>query len=177
LLPYKTFCRIFQFILILLFSSAVAFSQGKKYPVNVSLWYKTLSLNQSDKDTATFNLSLFQTNIGSIQGVGIGVAYTLTQNDIKGANFNAGITRIKGNLKGLSLSGLGNGTNGIINGFQIAGVANMGRNKLYGGQISGVFNYLIEDMMGFQMSLVVNIASSNIKGLQIGNSNIIGGNL
>ncbi len=175
---YKNFCRIFLLIItVILLSSSVATSQGKKYPVNVSLWYKTLSLNQSDKDTAAFNLSLFQTNIGSIQGVGIGVAYTLTQKDIKGVNFNAGLTRIKGNLSGLSLSGLGNGTNGIINGFQIGGVANMGRSKLFGAQISGIFNYLVEDMKGLQMSLVVNIASSKVKGLQLGNSNIIGENL
>ncbi len=175
---FKKFPGSFKYILlIILLSSSVSFSQGKKYPVNVSLWYKSLSLNQSDKDTAIFNLSLFQTNIGSIQGVGIGVAYTLTQNDIKGANFNAGVTGIKGNLKGLSLSGLGNSTSGIISGFQIGGLANMGRNKLYGGQIAGVFNYLVEDMKGFQLSLVVNIASSDIKGVQLGNSNIIGGNL
>ena len=175
---FKNFPRLFLYIAIITFlTSSVSFSQGKKYPVNVSLWYNSLSLNKSDKDTATFNLSLFQTNLGSIQGVGIGVAYTVTQNDIKGVNFNGGITRIKGNLTGLSLSGLGNGTNGMINGLQIGGLANMGRSKLFGGQISGVFNYLVEDMKGFQMSLVVNIASSNIKGLQIGNSNIIGENL
>ena len=175
---FKNFPGSIKFIsLIILLSSSHSFSQGKKYPVNVSLWYKTLSLNQSDKDTATFNLSLFQTNIGSIQGVGIGVAYTLTQNDIKGANFNAGVTGIKGNLKGLSLSGLGNSTSGIISGFQIGGVANLGRSKLYGAQLSGVFNYLVEDMKGLQMSLVVNIASSKVKGLQLGNTNIIGENL
>jgi len=175
---YKYFPRIFQLLIpVILLSSSVANSQGKSYPVNVSLWYKTLSLNQSDKDTAAFNLSLFQTNIGSIQGVGIGVAYTLTQKDIKGVNFNAGITRVKGNLSGLSLSGLGNGTNGIINGFQIGGVVNLGRSKLYGAQLAGIFNYLVEDMQGFQASLVVNIASSKVKGLQLGNTNIIGENL
>ena len=175
---FKHFPRIFLLIIpVMLFSSSVANSQGKSYPVNVSLWYKTLSLNKSDQDTASFNLSLFQTNIGSIQGVGLGVAYTLTQKDIEGANFNAGVTSIRGNLKGLTLSGIGNSTIGNIKGFQIAGIANIGRSKLYGAQISGVLNYLIEDMKGVQMSLVVNIASSNVYGLQAGNSNIAGNNL
>ena len=173
----KNFPRSVKYIsLVILLSSSLTFSQGKKYPVNVSLWYKSLSLNQSDKDTATFNLSLFQTNIGSIQGVGIGVAYTLTQKDLVGVNFNAGVTGIKGNLKGFSFSGLGNSTTGNIKGIQLAGIGNIGRSKLIGAQVSGMINYLVEDMKGAQISLVVNIASSNMKGLQLGNSNVIGGN-
>ncbi len=175
---FKNFpCTLQSIALIILLSSSISFSQGKKYPVNVSLWYKTLSLNQSDKDTAAFNLSLFQTNIGSIQGANLGVAYTVTQKDLSGVNINAGITRIKGKLKGLSLSGLGNGTNDVIKGIQIGGLANMGRDKLKGAQIAGMLNYLVEDMKGLQFSLVVNIASSNVEGLQLGNSNVIGKNL
>lgn len=166
---------IFLFFIILI--SSKLYSQGKHYPVNVSIWYKTLSLNKSAKDTANFNLSLFQTNIGSIKGVGVGVAYTLVNEDLRGLNFNGGITRVKNRLNGFSLSGLGNFIKDRATGWEAAGLFNVSEKEISGVQTAGVFNYLVGKLKGVQLSLVVNIANMNVRGAQLGNSNIVGQNL
>ncbi|MBK7447738.1 MAG: hypothetical protein IPJ45_17285 [Ignavibacteria bacterium] len=167
----------FTSILLIIFSASFVSAQGKYYPVNVSLWPKTLSLNKTNKDTATFNLSLLYTNIGKIKGVGIGLGYVVNNQDMSGININAGLTEIGGKLNGMSLSAIGNNNKKDIYGFQIAGFVNIAQNNIKGAQMSGLVNYLIGDLKGAQLSAVINIASSDVKGFQIGNSNITGENL
>lgn len=167
----------FTSVLLIVFSASLATAQGKYYPVNVSLWPETLSLNKTKTDTASFNLSLLYTNIGKIKGVGIGLGYVVNNQDMSGININAGLTKIGGRLNGLSLSALGNTSSKDVSGFQIAGFVNIANKNIKGAQMSGLINYLIGDMTGAQLSAVVNIAGSNVKGFQLGNSNIIGDNL
>lgn len=175
--PKGFYVKLIIFLFFLFLISPEIYSQGKHYPVNVSIWHNALSLNKTTKDTANFNLSLFQTNLGSIKGVGIGVAYTLVHDDLRGINFNGGITKINSRLNGFTLSGLGNIIKSGATGWEAAGLFNISEKKIKGVQTAGVFNYLIGELKGAQLSLVVNIANLNVKGAQLGNSNIVGQNL
>ncbi|MBK8552749.1 MAG: hypothetical protein IPL53_17460 [Ignavibacteria bacterium] len=174
----KTLSYRFLFILVfILLTSILTYSQGKHYPVNVSVWFKSLSLNKSDKDSTNFNLNILYSKTGSVRGGNIGVAYTDIQRNLNGFNITGGLTRVKGTLKGVSISGFGNTNEEGVKGFQISGVGNLTNNYLKGAQISGVVNYVVDNITGAQLSLVLNVASENLKGVQLGNSNIIGKSL
>ncbi|MDQ3020322.1 MAG: hypothetical protein M3R36_07100 [Bacteroidota bacterium] len=164
-------------ILFLFFNSEDVFSQGKRYPFNVSAWFSALSINKSDQDIADVNLTLFMTDIGSIKVFNTGLGYTLVENNFSGVNINAGVTNIRGNSKGFILSAIGNLHKANIEGFEIGGLFNTSRGVMKGVQIAGTANYTVGNFFGSQISLVVNIAGNNLKGAQFGNSNIVGNNL
>ncbi|HMS65684.1 MAG TPA: hypothetical protein PKD83_10580 [Ignavibacteria bacterium] len=166
------------FIILLFFSCNLSdsFSQGKKYPFNISAWYKALSINKTDKDIADVNLTLFMTNIGSIKTLNTGLGYTHVNNNLNGVNINAGVTSVLGNSGGFLLSAVGNLHAGNVSGMEIGGLFNTSGNLFKGLQIGGAVNYSVIDFIGAQVSLVVNITGNNFKGLQIGNSNITGKN-
>lgn len=173
----KFFTGLFILFLFIFFNSTSVFSQGKKYPFNVSAWYSALSINKSKQDIADVNLTLFMTNIGSINTLNTGMGYTLVQNNFKGVNINAGVTNIRGNFGGFILSAIGNLHGGNIKGLEIGGLFNTTSKGMKGVQIAGTANYTLGDFSGSQISLVVNITGNNFKGAQFGNSNVIGGNL
>lgn len=163
--------------LIFIINSSEVFSQGKKYPFNVSAWYKALSINQSDKDIASVNLTLFYTDIGSINTFSTGLGYTSVENNFSGVNLNAGVTRIFGNSGGFIVSAIGNTHGGNIKGFEIGGLFNAAGNGMQGVQIGGAINFVSGNFEGSQMSLVANVTGTNFSGAQFGNSNIVGGNM
>lgn len=157
--------------------STAFFKHRKRYPFNVSAWFSALSINKFKFDVADVNLSLFFTNIGSINTLNTGMGYTLVQNNFKGVNLNAGVTSIRGNTGGFILSAIGNLHGGNIKGFEIGGLFNTTTKAMDGVQIAGTANYTLGNFAGSQISLVVNIAGNDFKGAQFGNSNVIGGNL
>ena len=118
---FKYLTGILTSFLIISSLPANVSAQGKSYPFNVSAWYKALSINKSDQDKADVNLTLFMTNIGSINTLNTGLGFTLVQNNFKGVNINAGVTSISGNSKGFMLSAIGNLHRGNIQGFEIGG--------------------------------------------------------
>jgi len=170
----------FKFLLIILFlifCGTDSFSQGKRYPFNVSAWYKALSINKSDQDIADVNLTLFYTDIGSIKAFNTGFGYTRVENNFNGVNLNAGITSMAGNSGGFIVSAIGNLHQGNIKGFEIGGLFNTTTKSVQGVQVAGTVNFASGNFEGTQMSLIANITGSNFLGAQFGNSNIVGGNL
>lgn len=165
------------FVIFFICNSTSVFSQGKKYPFNVSLWYKALSINRSDKDIADVNLTLFYTDIGSIKTFNTGMGFTRAENNMSGVNLNAGLTTVGNNYGGFMVSAIGNMNGGNLTGFEIGGIYNTTTQNAQGVQIGGAANYTAGNFEGSQISLVVNMTGNNFSGAQLGNSNIIGGNL
>jgi uncharacterized protein YjbI with pentapeptide repeats len=158
-------------------NSADLSAQGKKYPFNISVWYKALSINQSDKDIADVNLTLFYTDIGSIKTFNTGFGYTRVENSLNGVNLNAGVTSMVGNSGGFIVSAIGNLHQGIVKGFEIGGLFNTTTKDMQGVQMAGTVNFTSGNFEGTQMSLIANITGSDLSGAQFGNSNIVGSDL
>lgn len=164
-------------IIIFISNSTGVFAQGKKYPFNVSAWYKALSINRTDKDISDVNLTLFYTDIGSIKTFNTGLGFTRAENNISGVNLNAGLTSAGGDYSGFIVSAIGNMNGGNVKGLVIGGIYNTTALNVKGVQIGGAANYTAGNFEGSQISLVVNMTGNNFSGAQFGNSNIIGGNL
>ena len=173
----KYFTGTLIIIIIIISNSTCVLAQGKKYPFNVSAWYKALSINRTDKDMADVNLTLFYTDIGSIKTFNTGLGFTRAENKMSGVNLNAGLTSVGGNYGGFIVSAIGNMNAGNLTGLEIGGIYNTTALNVQGVQIGGAANYTAGNFEGSQISLVVNMTGNNFSGAQFGNSNIVGGNL
>ncbi len=185
---------LFFFIHIMIFAQnepeATTFPSGKKYPVNLSLYYP-VSLNQSKHDEVNLNLSLIYSRVGYVYGcdfslIGSAISHRLEGIQICGLGAVvgesglgiqvAGLAAVAGdNFSGLQIAGLANvvGEEGKV--LQLSGLANVVGNQGTVGQISGLFNVAGEGFSGFQASAGFNVGGGPCQGLQVvGLFNVVG---
>lgn len=168
-------------------------AEGKKYAVNLSLWYP-ISINKTKNDTVNLNLTLLYSRVGYVNGLDLSLIASAISHDLDGVQI-CGLAGIVGETgKGLQLSllsnivgesfegiqatGLINITGNSISGVQLAGLMNIAGERASAAQASTLFNITGEDLEGIQLSAGFNITGNNLKGLQaVGLFNIAGKNL
>ncbi len=167
--------------------------EGKKYSVNLSLWYP-VSINKTINDTVSLNLTLLYSRVGYVYGLDLSLIASALSHELDGVQI-CGLAGIVGETgKGLQLSLLTNITGesftgiqatGLINivgnhmsGLQLAGLMNITGESGQAGQASTLFNITGENLTGVQLSAGFNITGNNFNGLQaVGLFNIAGENL
>jgi hypothetical protein len=166
---------------------------GKKYPVNLSLWYP-VSINKTKHDAVNLNLTLLYSRVGYVYGLDLSLIASAISHDLEGVQI-CGLGSIVGESgKGMQLSLLSNivgerfsgiQATGLINivgnhmsGLQLAGLMNITGESGQMGQASALFNITGENLTGVQLSVGFNITGNNLNGLQaVGLFNIVGENL
>lgn len=167
--------------------------EGKKYPVNLSLWYP-VSINKTKHDAVNLNLTLLYSRVGYVSGLDLSLLGSAISHELEGAQI-CGLAAVVGEAgRGLQLSLLSNivgenfngiQTTGLINivgnhmsGLQLAGLMNIAGESGRAGQASSLFNITGENLTGVQLSAGFNITGNNLNGAQaVGLFNIVGENL
>ena len=167
--------------------------EGKKYAVNLSLWYP-VSINKTKHDTVNLNLTLLYGRVGYVYGLDLSLIGSAISHDLEGVQI-CGLAGVVGETgRGLQLSLLtnivGESFNGIqatglinivgnhISGIQLAGLMNIAGESASAAQASSLFNITGENLEGIQLSAGFNITGNNLTGLQaVGLFNIVGENL
>ncbi len=169
---------------------ATEFPAGKKYPVNLSLYYP-VSINQSKHDEVNLNLSLIYSRVGYVYGCDFSLISSAITHRLEGIQICglgavvgeggrgiqvAGLAVVAGdNFSGLQIAGLANvvGEEGKV--LQLSGLANVVGKQGTVGQISGLFNVAGEGFTGFQASAGFNVGGGPCEGLQVvGLFNVVG---
>jgi hypothetical protein len=163
---------------------------GKKYPLNLSLWYP-VSINKTKYDSINLNLTLFYSRVGYVNGLDLSLIGSAITHDLEGVQL-CGLAGVVGetgtgiqisllsnitgeSFTGLQATGLVNIVGDHISGIQAAGLLNIAGESGSGIQSSGLFNITGENYSGIQASGGFNISGSNFTGLQaVGLFNIVG---
>lgn len=169
--------RIFIALLILLALISIhtiAFAQeedeeeveGKKYPVNLSLWYP-VSINKTQHDTVNLNLTLLYSRVGYVYGLDLSLIASAISHDLEGVQI-CGLGCIVGETgRGLQLSLLSNIAGESFNGIQATGLINIAGNSIIGIQLAGLMNIAGESGKAAQASTLFNITGEDLRGIQL----------
>jgi hypothetical protein len=167
--------------------------EGKKYAVNLSLWYP-VSINKTKHDTVNLNLTLLYGRVGYVYGLDLSLIGSAITHDLEGLQL-CGLAGVVGEtgkgiqisllsniagerFTGLQATGLVNIVGDHISGIQAAGLLNIAGESGSGIQASGLFNITGENHSGIQASGGFNICGNNFTGLQaVGLFNIVGESL
>ncbi len=166
---------------------------GKKYPVNLSLWYP-VSINKTKHDTVNLNLTLLYSRVGYVYGLDLSLIGSAITHDLEGVQLCglAGVVGENGTgiqisllsniagerFTGIQATGLVNIVGEHISGIQFAGLMNIAGESASAAQASSLFNITGENLEGIQLSAGFNITGNNLTGLQaVGLFNIVGENL
>ncbi len=125
--------------------------------VNLSLFHPLALFPDSHERVVHFELGLFYSRVGALDGAAI----------------NAIAVRTDRALDGATVAGIWTGASGPSDGAIISGVATTSRGKLRGAEVSGVLNLRRGDLDGAQVAGVVNVAGA-IEGSQISVVNVGG---
>ncbi len=150
--------------------------EGKKYSVNLSLWYP-VSINKTKHDTVNLNLSLLYGKVGYVNGLDLSLIASVITHDLEGVQL-CGLAGVIGETgRGLQFSPLTNVTGESFTGIQATGIVNIVGDRISGIQFAGLMNIAGESGSGIQASGLFNIAGENYSGIQIcGGFNISGNN-
>lgn len=156
---------------------AVAFAQ-----LHLSLWHP-ISTNSDPHAHANLALSVFQSRIGQLHGIGIhpfvsqvsgdaaGLsfvgAYSQVGGDMKGFQGTWGIAAVGGDVKGFQSAFIGNFVDGGVTGLQSAFVVNRVRGDTRGVQFAGFINTNSGATRGIQVSSVANVSEGPVHGFQV----------
>jgi hypothetical protein len=131
------FYKTFLVFLLLICAFSDGFSQGKDLPVNVSIIYP-VSINQSKKDNAYFNIGIIGSDINNLKAFGVNAVYSTIENDLTGLQISGLYAETRNKLKGIQITGGANVVTEGGSGAMIGGVANLSFNDFKGLQISGI---------------------------------------
>jgi hypothetical protein len=148
--------------------------EGKKYSVNLSLWYP-VSINKTKHDTVNLNLSLLYGRVGYVNGLDLSLIASVITHDLEGVQL-CGLAGVIGETgRGLQFSPLTNVTGESFTGIQATGIVNIVGDRISGIQFAGLMNIAGESGSGIQASGLFNIVGKNYSGIQIcGGFNISG---
>jgi hypothetical protein len=151
--------------------------EGKKYAVNLSLWYP-VSINKTKNDTVNLNLALLYSRVGYVNGLDLSLIASAISHDLDGVQI-CGLAGIVGeNGRGLQLSLLSNIVGESFEGIQASGLINIAGNRISGIQSAGLMNIAGESASAAQVSTLFNITGENLEGIQLSAGfNITGNNL
>jgi hypothetical protein len=152
-------------------------TEGKKYAVNLSLWYP-VSINKTKNDTVNLNLTLLYSRVGYVYGLDLSLIASAISHDLDGVQI-CGLAGIVGETgKGLQLSLLSNIVGESFEGIQATGLINIAGNSMSGVQLAGLMNITGERASAVQASTLFNITGENLEGIQLSAGfNITGNNL
>lgn len=150
---------------------------GKKYAVNLSLWYP-VSINKTKNDTVNLNLTLLYSRVGYVYGLDLSLIGSAISHDLDGVQL-CGLAGVVGESgRGLQLSLLSNIVGESFNGIQATGLINIVGNHISGIQLAGLMNIAGESASAAQASALFNITGENLEGIQLSAGfNITGNNL
>lgn len=150
---------------------------GKKYAVNLSLWYP-VSINKTKHDTINLNLTLLYSRVGYVYGLDLSLIGSAISHDLDGVQL-CGLAGVVGESgRGLQLSLLSNIVGESFNGIQATGLINIVGNHISGIQLAGLMNIAGESASAAQASALFNITGENLEGIQLSAGfNITGNNL
>ena len=164
--------------------------EGKKYPLNLSLWYP-VSINKTKNDEVNLNLALLYSRVGYVYGLDLSLLGSAISHDLEGVQI-CGLASIVGERgQGAQVSLLSNIVGESFTGFQATGLANIIGESFSGiqcaallniagkngsiVQAAGLFNIVGENFSGIQASAGFNITGKSYTGLQtVGLFNIAG---
>jgi hypothetical protein len=165
---------------LLVFAAALAPATASAQ-LHLSIFHP-LSTNSNPDAHANLALSIFQSRIGELHGIGVhplvsevggslsGVqvtgAYLLVRGPLSGILLTGGIANVRGEAHALQLAGIGNFGDGGVSGLQVAGVINSDRGPVKGVQIAGLLNMNGAETGGLQLSSVANISEGPMHGIQ-----------
>lgn len=151
--------------------------EGKKYAINLSLWYP-FSINKTKHDTVNLNLTLLYSRVGYVYGLDLSLIGSAITHDLEGVQI-CGLAGVVGeNGTGIQISLLSNIAGERFTGLQATGLANIVGDHISGIQAAGLLNIAGESGSGIQASGLFNIAGENYSGIQAsGGFNITGNNL
>jgi hypothetical protein len=150
--------------------------------VHLSLFHP-VSTNSDPGASATFAVSVFQSRIGRLEGLGIHPivssvegpasfllvtgAYSRVAGPFRGFGITGGIAAARDEVRGFQVAGIGNFVEGRTRGFQAAGVVNAVRGDLRGIQFAGFANMNAGQTRGLQVSTVANVSEGPVRGVQL----------
>jgi len=136
--------------------------EGKKYAVNLSLWYP-VSINKTKHDTVNLNLTLLYGRVGYVYGLDLSLIGSAISHDLEGVQI-CGLAGVVGETgRGLQLSLLTNIVGESFNGIQTTGLINIVGNHISGIQLAGLMNIAGESASAAQASSLFNITGENFK--------------
>lgn len=139
---------------------------GARAQVHLSLFHP-VSTNSDPDASANLALSVFQSRIGTLRGIGIHPVVSMVGGSVRGVQATGVYSRISGPLRGIALTGAITSVGGEVRGLQTAGLANFDGAGFRGIQISGVLNSVSGDMGGMQLASFVNMNAATTHGIQI----------
>jgi hypothetical protein len=150
--------------------------------VHLSLFHP-VSTNTSPDAHANLALSIFQSRIGELHGVGIHPfvsevsgsasflqvtgAFVLVRGPMSGIQLTGGVASVHGGVKGLQVAGIGSFVEEGVRGLQVAGIVNAPRGDVRGIQAAGFVNMNGGETRGLQVSSVANISEGAMRGFQV----------
>jgi hypothetical protein len=149
-------------------------NEGKKYPVNLSLWYP-VSINKTKHDTVNLNLTLLYSRVGNVYGLDLSLFGSAITHHLEGVQL-CGLAGVVGESgRGLQLSLLSNIIGASFSGIQATGLVNIVGESISGIQCAGLLNISGESGSVAQASGLFNIVGENFTGVQLsGGFNITG---
>lgn len=155
--------------------------------VHLSLFHP-VSTNTSPDAHANLSLSIFQSRIGELNGIGLHPfvsevsgsasflqvtgAFVLVRGPASGIQLTGGVASVHGTMKGLQVAGIGSFVKEDVRGIQVAGIVNAPRGAMRGFQAAGFVNMNGGETRGLQVSSVANISEGPARGLQIAGVNL-----
>jgi len=156
---------VILFFITPLFSKEVG-NKGEHIPFNASFAYP-LSMNKSIYDKTEFNLSLFYSHIGKVDGVDLSAMISFVENDMNGVQLSGIFANVGGSFKGVQLGGTALITKGDLKGVQSSSIFGyIGKNGV-GVQGNGLASYVNGSFKGVQAAGLTSITMGNMKGLQL----------
>lgn len=149
--------------------------------VHLSLFHP-VSTNPDPHASANLAVSVFQSRIGTLNGLGLHPVVSQTEN-MNGVQLTGAYSRISGEMRGLSIVllgigsvggdangaqfGLVNANGGDFSGFQSGIVLNITQGDYQGVQLASIFNLNAGETRFFQFSGVANVSERTVAGVQV----------
>jgi hypothetical protein len=111
-----------------------------------------------------FDLSLFQSRIGQLDGFQLGGLNVVARAQGRGT----------GDVNGMQIAWLGNVVTGNVAGFQLASGVNVVSKGVEGWQTATLLNRAGDDVSGLQLAMGLNSAGGTMNGLQLASINVAG---
>ncbi|MGH7724978.1 MAG: hypothetical protein ACREOU_06070 [Candidatus Eiseniibacteriota bacterium] len=135
--------------------------------VHLSLFHP-LSTNSDPNASAVLALSLVQSRIGALNGIGAHPVVSQVSDHAYGAQFAGVYSRVSGPVKGLTVSFFGlNSVGGSVDGAQLSGIVNLVESDMGGVQFAGTVNSVRGNLNGIQLATFVNLSGGRSGFLQV----------
>jgi hypothetical protein len=131
---------------------------------NLSLWYPTTLLSETDRRVIHGELGLAYSRIGALEGAALTLGYLRVEQQHVGFSSTLGWNRVDGKVLGVQMAAIGTEGHGNLRGYETSSLLALRWGKVEGAQTATLFARA-EDVIGLQASAVA-ARARDVQGVQ-----------